>query len=69
MMFGAWVCSMATFAHAQTGAAPGVLAAVGGRLELRDFIVAYLVGFAASVVWSGIAAFWRLRRDVRALRS
>ena len=65
MMFGAWVCSMATFAHAQA-VAP---AAVGGKPELRDFVTAYLVGFAASVVWSGVAAFWRLRRDVRALRS
>jgi hypothetical protein len=69
MMIGVWVCSTPTFAHAQTGAAPDVPAAIGGKTELRDFIAAYLVGFAAFVVWSGVAAFWRLRRDVRALRS
>jgi hypothetical protein len=60
---------MATFAYAQSSAAPSMVAAISGKAELRDFVVAYLVGFAASLVGSGIAWFWRLRRDVRALRA
>jgi hypothetical protein len=59
-----------TTAHAQTGseAITRLLAAVGSEDELRNFVLAYLAGFAAAAIWASWRAWRRLRADVRGLR-
>jgi hypothetical protein len=63
-LIGAMAWWVAAIAHAQTRAESAAPIAD----DLRNFIAAYLVGFAACAAWLGVAAFWQVRRDARGLR-
>lgn len=60
--------SAAAVAHAQTTTAK-LVAAISGKSDLENFVIAYLLGFVVSVAWLAFRAWRALRADVRALRS